>query len=95
MVSTSIGAEELPICDGETILIADNPESFASAILRLLDSPELRERLSRHSRNLLERELGWTTVTCAFLELLEKARANGPKFRSQIQKPLDEITVEP
>ena len=36
VVSTSIGAEGLPVKDGEYFLVADDPTSFAENTLRLL-----------------------------------------------------------
>lgn len=36
MVSTTLGAEGIPVTDGEHLLLADTPEAFAAAILRLL-----------------------------------------------------------
>ena len=44
VVSTSIGAEGLPVRDNESILVADTPESFVNAIWRLQDSG-LRDKL--------------------------------------------------
>jgi hypothetical protein len=59
VVSTTIGAEGLPVRDGEHLLLADRPEAFAAAIARLLDDPGLRARLSANARALLEREFTW------------------------------------
>jgi glycosyltransferase involved in cell wall biosynthesis len=46
VVSTNVGAEGLPVVDGENILLADTPEMFTKAILRLEDY-EIRESLSK------------------------------------------------
>jgi polysaccharide biosynthesis protein PslH len=45
VVSTSIGAEGLKVTDGENILLADEPEAFAEACLKILAQPELASRL--------------------------------------------------
>ena len=42
VVSTTIGAEGLPVRDGETVLLADGAEAFAAAVTRLLTCTELR-----------------------------------------------------
>lgn len=44
VISTTIGAEGLPVRDGESILIADTPAGFVNAIVRLQD-PVLRDKL--------------------------------------------------
>ncbi|HPQ13780.1 MAG TPA: glycosyltransferase family 4 protein [Bryobacteraceae bacterium] len=63
VVSTSLGAEGLPVRSGEHLLLADSPEAFAEAVSRLLASPEERLRLGRAGRALYEkrftREQGW------------------------------------
>jgi polysaccharide biosynthesis protein PslH len=45
VVSTAIGAEGMAVTDGENILLADEPEHFAAACLKILDQPELAARL--------------------------------------------------
>ena len=47
VVSTSIGVEGLPVEANRHYLQADDAQSFASAIVRLLRDAELRARLSR------------------------------------------------
>lgn len=63
VVSTSLGAEGLPVRSGEHLLLADSPEAFAGAVSRLLASPEERLRFGRAGRALYEnrftREQGW------------------------------------
>ena len=41
VVSTSLGAEGLDVVDGQSILLADDAESFATKIDALLTSPDL------------------------------------------------------
>jgi glycosyltransferase involved in cell wall biosynthesis len=50
VVSTSIGAEGLDLVDGRDILIADDPEGFAAACLRLMADPILRSRIAESGR---------------------------------------------
>jgi glycosyltransferase involved in cell wall biosynthesis len=63
VVSTSLGAEGLPVRHGEHLLLADAPDSFAEAVSRLLTSPAERQRLGCAGRALYEtrftREQGW------------------------------------
>ena len=46
VVSTTLGAEGLDVSDGEHLLLADDPEEFAAATVRLLGDPQLRVRLT-------------------------------------------------
>jgi glycosyltransferase involved in cell wall biosynthesis len=54
VVSTRIGAEGIDVVDGEHLLLADTPDDFAAAVLRLLDEPALAQRLSSGGRALAE-----------------------------------------
>src|SRR5206468_4230638 len=45
VLSTTLGAEGLPVTHDENIVLADSPDAFARAAVRLLRSPELRARL--------------------------------------------------
>jgi glycosyltransferase involved in cell wall biosynthesis len=62
VVSTTIGAEGLPVRDGETALLADGAEAFAGAVTRLLTSAELRRNLGSAGRLLLEKEFTWESA---------------------------------
>lgn len=59
VVSTSIGAEGLPVKDGEHLLLADEAAAFARAVSRLLACKELREHVAASGRLLLEKEFTW------------------------------------
>ncbi|MGQ0762602.1 MAG: glycoside hydrolase family 99-like domain-containing protein [Acidobacteriota bacterium] len=52
-VTTSVGAEGLNLVDGEHVLIADDPESFATAITRLLSDSKLWTRLANQGYELI------------------------------------------
>jgi glycosyltransferase involved in cell wall biosynthesis len=62
VVSTFLGAEGLPVRNGEDILLADNPADFAEAVSRLLASKQLRRQIGAAGRLLLEKEFTWETV---------------------------------
>lgn len=54
VVSTAIGVEGFALADDREALVADTPESFASACLRLFDDASLRETLGQAARRLVE-----------------------------------------
>jgi polysaccharide biosynthesis protein PslH len=62
VVSTTIGAEGLEIRPGENILIADDPEAFATAVLGLLSDPGLAQSLRVNGRRWVEERYDWRTV---------------------------------
>lgn len=59
VVSTTIGAEGLPVCHGQSVMLADDGPGFAREVSRLLASAELRQRLAAAGRLLLEKEFTW------------------------------------
>jgi glycosyltransferase involved in cell wall biosynthesis len=74
VVSTSLGAEGLGT-SGEHLLVADQPDAFAAAILRLLDSPSERRRLGSAGRQLFEQRYTWPAAWKCLGSLLETGRA--------------------
>ena len=71
VVSTSIGAEGLPVKAGEQLLLADTPSSFAEKTIQLLGDPSGREQLGRRARLLVEQNYSWATVSEGFAQVLE------------------------
>jgi sugar transferase (PEP-CTERM/EpsH1 system associated) len=62
VVSTTIGAEGLPVQDGKDIVLADQPEEFARQAVALLRSSAAREQLGRSARQLVEQDYSWDAV---------------------------------
>ena len=75
IVSTSIGAEGLPVKNGENIIIQDDPEQFALSVARLLRDPAARARLGRAARQMVGKRYGWKAVAAKFDSALVKAVA--------------------
>jgi sugar transferase (PEP-CTERM/EpsH1 system associated) len=71
VVSTSIGAEGLPVRNGEHLLIADDPANFAESTLRLLGNASQRAQIGRAARHLVEENYSWATVSKSFAQALE------------------------
>ena len=72
IVSTTIGAEGLPVTDGKEILIADDAQDFADAVVSLLRHPEKRRQLGSAARHLVECNYRWGSVTDQLEEVLCK-----------------------
>jgi glycosyltransferase involved in cell wall biosynthesis len=68
VVSTTIGAEGLPVKDGDHILLADSPADFARKIGDLFVQPDLRRRIGQSALNLVREEYSWNSVIKVFEE---------------------------
>ena len=68
VVSTTVGAEGLPVTDGQDILLADDPDAFAKATVRLLKNAELRQRIGHAGRCLAER-YSWDAAAQRFSQI--------------------------
>jgi polysaccharide biosynthesis protein PslH len=78
VVSTTIGAEGLPVSDGEELMIADGPEEFAEAVLRVLGDARLAMRLGCRAGSVVRERFGWERAASRFVEVCEYAAAAHP-----------------
>ncbi len=70
VVATTKGAEGLEVCDGEHLLIADTPEDFARAVIRLLEDPDLGRRLAENAYRLVREVYDWEAIMPRFLNIV-------------------------
>jgi glycosyltransferase involved in cell wall biosynthesis len=70
VVGTSKGVEGLPLEDGREVLIRDDYDRFADAVVQLLGDRELAGRLGRRGRELVER-LDWRNIAARYAQLLQ------------------------
>jgi sugar transferase (PEP-CTERM/EpsH1 system associated) len=80
VVSTSIGAEGLPVRDGVDIVLADAPETFAAAVIQLLTDTRRAENLGRCAAAVVRAQFGWDRVADKFADAC--ARLLPPKLSS-------------
>ena len=66
VVSTTIGAEGLPVRSGENIFLADSPDEFANRICQLFEQAEWRTRLGKNGFALVKNEFSWEAATKLF-----------------------------
>jgi glycosyltransferase involved in cell wall biosynthesis len=66
VVSTTVGAEGLPIAPGVHFVQADEPQPFADAVVSLLGDPQRRRALGDAGRQLVEDKYSWTQVARVF-----------------------------
>jgi glycosyltransferase involved in cell wall biosynthesis len=67
VVSTAIGAEGLPIRDGEHLLIADSVDEQVSAICALLTDPARAELLAANALRHVQEHCSWDAVAERFI----------------------------
>jgi glycosyltransferase involved in cell wall biosynthesis len=83
IVSTSIGAEGLPVGDGTEIVLADDPESFAGAVVKLLQDPALAKEIGQRAATRVRKEFGWDTVAQSFAAICERAISHKEAQKAQ------------
>ncbi len=76
IVSTRIGAEGLPLVNGKHLYLADSPEEFSSAILKLLRNPAERKRIGQNAQQYVMEHFRWEIVARKFsticMDVIEK-----------------------
>jgi polysaccharide biosynthesis protein PslH len=75
IVSTTIGAEGLPVEHERNILLADDASTFADAVIRVLKDAELRRRLGSAALSLAD-EHDWSTVVGVLERAIREACAD-------------------
>src|SRR6266852_2285064 len=69
VVSTTVGAEGLDVHHGRDIMLADDPRSFAQAVIMLLRDPDLRRRYQQAAVETAARH-DWPAIGERFSEVL-------------------------
>ena len=69
VVSTTIGAEGLPVRDGVDTLLADEPQAFADAVAGLLLDPARAAAIGAAAAAAVRAEYGWDGVAQRFAQL--------------------------
>jgi sugar transferase (PEP-CTERM/EpsH1 system associated) len=77
VVSTTVGAEGLPVTSGEHLLIADEPRTFARRIVSLIRDVARRRQLETAARALVERRYDWSAVAGDLEDALARIAAGG------------------
>jgi len=82
VVSTTVGAEGLPVTHGENIGLADSPAAFAAEVVRLLQDRAARERMADAGYRLVRQGFSWDAAADRFSEIcVEVVRQGGPGTR--------------
>lgn len=76
VVSTTIGAEGLPVTSGENIIIADGNRSFADRTIELLRNPNDCDQLAAKAFQFVSEHYSWATVGKEFEQMLFEGTAS-------------------
>jgi sugar transferase (PEP-CTERM/EpsH1 system associated) len=82
VVSTTIGAEGLPVRDGAELLMADAPEDFASAVVRVLNDEKMAKALGARASALVRERFGWDKASESFANICQQACLSASKMHS-------------
>lgn len=74
LVSTTIGAEGLPLQHGVHALIVDGADRFADAVVRLLSDHQLAATLARDGAAYVRSRFGWDRAAGEFIDLISTPR---------------------
>jgi polysaccharide biosynthesis protein PslH len=69
MVTTTLGCEGIDVDDEEHLLIRDDADSFASAVVTLLANPSRGAALGASGRDLMEARYSWASAAARLAEL--------------------------
>jgi len=61
-VAMSLATQAIEVNPGKDILLADDPNDFAQAVIDLLQNPKLRESLGLNGRKLIENKYSWPII---------------------------------
>jgi glycosyltransferase involved in cell wall biosynthesis len=85
VVSTTVGAEGLPVVDGTHVAIADRPDAFAHAVVALMRDPVRRAALESAARTLVIERYDWSAVAGDLESALERFARGG--IRAAVANP--------
>jgi sugar transferase (PEP-CTERM/EpsH1 system associated) len=83
-VSTPVGAEGFAVRSGQELLLAQNPEAFARAVVELLHNQTLGEKLGAAGYAFVRAHYDWSVIIPALEGLLVKLINNGFQLRKQL-----------
>jgi glycosyltransferase involved in cell wall biosynthesis len=59
LITTTVGAEGLGAKDDREVIVENEPENIAKAVLKVLNDPEFAASIANNARDLVERKYSW------------------------------------
>jgi sugar transferase (PEP-CTERM/EpsH1 system associated) len=91
VVSTTIGAEGLPVADGEHVVLADGPASFALAVVHLMRDTAHRGRIEAAARALVLARYDWSAVAGELEDALIRFASHGAAEAVPYKTPISTV----
>jgi glycosyltransferase involved in cell wall biosynthesis len=91
VVSTTIGAEGLPVTSGEHVMLADDPTTFARAVVGLLRDADRRAELETAARALVVEHYDWSAVAGSLEQALERTARTAPHSPINLQPAVSNL----
>lgn len=76
LITTTVGAEGLGAKGDKEVVVEDDPENIAKAVLKVLDQPKLAESIAQNARNLVERKYSWDKMAEYLDKIYEQTKMN-------------------
>ena len=93
VVSTTVGAEGLPLTHGVELLLADEPRAFADAVVKVLSDSEYAAELGQRAASVVRENHGWRQVTESFISICRQA--NHPQItQKSVQSVVTDLSPE-
>ena len=83
VVSTSLGAQGVPVHQRENIIIADTPDEFAQGVLDAMNDDPLFDRIRLKARKMVEENYAWEKGVQIMEEALERMLKEKPLAKSK------------
>lgn len=74
VISTSVGAEGLAVQDGKDLLIADEPQAFADAVITTLADKAFARQMGETARRLVCERFSWQQVANVFAQICQRTQ---------------------
>lgn len=82
IVSTTIGVEGIKLAKDKSVLIADTPEEFSAAVVRILSDPEIGKRLSEEAYESVIQYYDWSAkgdeLYDVYRSIIRKRKSEAP-----------------
>lgn len=78
VVSTSLGAQGVPVDQRENIIVADTPDEFTQGVLDVMNDDPLFERIRTKARKMVEEHYAWEKGVQIMEEVLERMLKEKP-----------------
>lgn len=70
VVSTTVGAEGLPVNDGNEIVLRDSPETFSRSVVSLLRDRDKAGTIAETASRVVRAKFGWSSIAKQFADIV-------------------------